>query len=149
MSSITKEYEDLDRALDEVRELSATWAQDEDSPFGPDILWYVRLVLYEWIANLHQHGHFDGRTPIVNVRLTAENRHVYCEVEDNSNGFNLADELPTDDPPSPSAFPERGTGLRIIDACTSELSYDCPDDDHCRFTFSIPADHDPWLTMRF
>jgi len=150
MTPVTKEYQDLNCALDDVRHLCAEWAAMHDAPpFGDDIFRYVRLVLYEWIANLHQHGQFDGRTPVVRIRLTTKDQHVYCEVEDNSAGFDLAGNLPTDPPPSSETLPERGMGLRIIDACTHHLSYDRVDDGHCRFAFSIPPDHDPWLTMRF
>lgn len=150
MGSVTKEYQDLNRALDDVRDLCREWAaMHEASSFERNIFRYVRLVLHEWLANLHQHGQFDGRMPVVRIRLTTEDRHVYCEVRDNSTGFDLASNLPTDSPTSPEALPERGMGLRIIDACTQQLSYDQTEDGHCRFTFSIPADHDPWLRMRF
>jgi serine/threonine-protein kinase RsbW len=46
-------------------------------------------------------------------------------------------------------LPERGMGLRIINACTDSVSYTPTDSGRYRFEFSIPADHDPWLSMLF
>jgi serine/threonine-protein kinase RsbW len=46
-------------------------------------------------------------------------------------------------------LPERGMGLRIIDACTDTLSYAPTDGGRHRLEFSIPADHDPWLSKLF
>ena len=46
-------------------------------------------------------------------------------------------------------LPERGMGLRIINACTDSLSYTSTEAGRYRFEFSIPADHDPWLSMLF
>jgi serine/threonine-protein kinase RsbW len=150
MSVLAKEYTDLDRALDEVRSILYDWSANVDESAAPraETLRYTQLVLHEWIANLLQHGDFDGRAPAVEIRLTAENQHITCAVIDNSEGFDLNERLPSQDQ-TMEELPERGMGLRIIDACTGDLSYTPTDAGRYCFKFSIPADHDPWLSMLF
>ena len=150
MSVLAKEYSDLDRALDEVRSVLHDWSTtlDETSAPSGETIRYTQLVLHEWIANLLQHADFAGRSPSIEIRLTTHKRHVTCTVVDNSEGFDLEDRLPERDE-AMEELPERGMGLRIIDACTGELSYTSPEAGTCRFEFSIPADHDPWLSMLF
>lgn len=150
MSVLARKYTDLDRALDEVRILLQQWSNglDDGSAPHPETLRYTQLVLHEWIANLLQHAHFGPRTPTVQIRLASENRHVTCVVIDNSEGFELEERLPSQDDTMEN-LPERGMGLRIINACTEQLSYTSTDAGLHRFEFSIPADHDPWLSMLF
>jgi serine/threonine-protein kinase RsbW len=150
MSVLAKEYTDLDRALDEVRTVIETWSGSMDGPAGPngETIQYTQLVLHEWIANLLQHADFEEHPPFLRIRLTYQDRQIRCVVVDNSSGFDLTDRLPADQE-AMDDLPERGMGLRIIDACTDTLSY-APTDSGChRFEFSIPADHDPWLSMLF
>ena len=150
MSVLAKEYSDLDRALDEVRAVVETWTAtlEEVPPPNGETVQYTQLVLHEWIANLLQHADFAGRSPSIRIRLTTEERHVRGSVEDNSTGFDLTSRLPTEEETLEN-LPERGMGLRIIDACTDRLSYHPTDDGRYRFEFSIPADHDPWLSTLF
>jgi len=150
MSVLAKEYSDLDHALDEVRSVIEQWSSsfEDAAELHGETIQYTQLVLHEWIANLLQHGDFDGRTPSIRIRLAIEQAQVRGAVEDNSAGFDLASRLPTEE----DAFdelPERGMGLRIIDACTDHLAYDSTDEGLYRFEFSIPADHDPWLSTLF
>lgn len=150
MSVLTKEYSDLDHALDEVRTVIETWSASMDGSAGPsgETIQYTQLVLHEWIANLHQHADFDDPSPFLRLRLTCEDRQICCVVVDNSSGFDLTDRLPVEQE-AMEDLPERGMGLRIIDACTDTLSY-APTNGGChRFEFSIPADHDPWLSKLF
>jgi anti-sigma regulatory factor (Ser/Thr protein kinase) len=150
MSVLAREYTNLDRALDEVRSVLEEWVAEQDPTATPseETVRYTQLVLHEWIANLLQHGHFDDRSPTVQIRLSTENRHVTCTVIDNSEGFDLTERLPAEEDPA-DELPERGMGLRIIDACTDHLSYSSTESGRHRFEFSIPADHDPWLSMLF
>lgn len=150
MSVLAKEYSDLDRALDEVRSVLHDWSADLDEASSPsgETIRYTQLVLHEWIANLLQHADFNGRPPSIEIRLTTRDRHVTCTVIDNSEGFDLEDRLPERDE-AMEELPERGMGLRIIDACTGELSYTSTETGTYCFEFSIPADHDPWLSMLF
>jgi serine/threonine-protein kinase RsbW len=150
MSVLTREYTDLDRALDEVRSVLEEWSASQDTALTPnaETVRYTQLVLHEWIANLLQHADFQGRAPNVTIRLKSENRHIICAVVDNSEGFDLAKRLP-ERADTMDDLPERGMGLRIINACTDSLSYTSTEAGRYRFEFSIPADHDPWLSMLF
>jgi len=150
MSTLAKEYTDLDRALDEVRTVLKEWYSEQapSSSLSSETLRYTQLVLHEWIANLLQHGDFGHRTPAIEIRLKTENRHVACAVIDNSTGFDFDERLPSRDEVM-DELPERGMGLRIINACTDNVSYLPTDSGYYRFEFSIPADHDPWLSMLF
>ena len=150
MTVLAREYTDLDHALDEVRVVLEECAakQDEAATLNDETVRYAQLVLQEWIANLLQHANFRGRSPTIHVHLTVEEQHFTCTVVDNSEGFDLTEKLPareelTDD------LPERGMGLRIIDACTDHLSYASTESGRYRLEFSIPADHDPWLSTIF
>lgn len=181
MNAITKQYHNLDRAIDEVRLLLETWLEQQegtasmddlqdgrvgepsdgrprgdessdesaDAPAeGGQALRYAQLVLHEWLANLLQHADFRDRTPYVEVQIRADETHIFCAVVDNSDGFDLAAHLDAQRSAA-QALPERGMGLRIISACTDDFTYRTTDDGHQRFEFSIPADHDPWLSMLF
>jgi len=150
MSVLAKEYTDLDRALDEVRSTLEQWSSQLEPPSAPnpETVRYTQLVLHEWIANLLQHANFNGRTPTIEIRLANENKEIACAVTDNSEGFDLSERLPSRDEKMDN-LPERGMGLRIINACTERLSYTSTESGLHRFEFSIPADHDPWLSMLF
>ena len=149
MCLLSKDYTDLDHALDELRTVLQDWsAQQDPAPLEDETLRYTQLVLHEWIANLLQHADFNDRTPSVQIRLETENRHVSCTVIDNSEGFDFDEQLPSQEE-AMADLPERGMGLRIINACTDKVSYTATDSGRHRFAFSIPADHDPWLSMLF
>ena len=150
MSVLAKEYSDLDRALDEVRSVLEDWSDTLDDTSVPrsQTIRYAQLVLHEWIANLLQHADFQDRSPAIEIRLQTENRHIICAVTDNSEGFDFAERLPTKEEMMDD-LPERGMGLRIINACTDSLSYTSTEAGRHRFEFTIPADHDPWLSMLF
>ncbi len=147
MSVLAQEYTDLDRALNEVRSALEEWSIEQEEA-SDETVQYTQLVLHEWIANLLQHADFHDRSPSVYIQLTTENRHITCEVTDNSEGFDLAEQLPSQEE-AMEDLPERGMGLRIIDACTDRLSYTTIESGRHRFEFSIPADHDPWLSTLF
>lgn len=149
MKTFTKTYTDLDRAIDEVRSFSDEWpVANKYASLDEETLHCTCLVLHEWIANLHQHAHFQEAPPTVEIQLSYENRHLSCTVVDNSEGFELEDYLPDQDDDS-DPLPERGMGLRIIKTCTDEFSYTPTDDGlHC-FEFTIPSDHNPWLNTLF
>jgi anti-sigma regulatory factor (Ser/Thr protein kinase) len=149
MKPFTKTYTDLDRAIDEVRSLPEEWpaAHREGGPDN-ETLQCVCLVLHEWIANLHQHAQFPSAPPTVEIRLSCEDRHVFCSVVDNSEGFDVEEYLPDDDEDL-ETLPERGMGLRMIKTCTGSLSYTPTEDGLHSFEFNIPSDHDPWLNTLF
>jgi len=186
--SISQHYDDLDRAIDDVRNLLDEWLEefgedpvstwpstpssgdppagdsvpdrveekpvppvrgDDSHPSGrPSVVRYAQVVLHEWLANLVQHADFDSRTPVVHIRIRANDRNISCAVTDNSTGFDLSAQLVTQRKEA-RALPERGMGLRIISACTDQCSYRPTDCGQYRFEFSIPVDHEPWLSMLF
>lgn len=150
MSVLAKEYTDLDRALDEVRFVLEEWSAEQNEASAPtaETIQYTQLVLHEWIANLLQHADFCERTPRIEIQLSTENQRIRCSVTDNSEGFDLAERLPSQEERMDD-LPERGMGLRIINACTDRLSYTSIESERHCFKFSIPADHDPWLSMLF
>ena len=149
MTTFTKTYSDLDRAIDEVRSLPDEWPAAQNAG-GPDAetVQCVCLVLHEWIANLHQHARFQASPPTVEIQLSFRDRQVFCSVLDNSEGFEIETHLPDEDD-DPEALPERGMGLRMIKTCTDALSYTPTDDGLQCFEFNIPSDHDPWLNTLF
>jgi serine/threonine-protein kinase RsbW len=152
MNGITKRYSNLERAIDEVRVLLDRWS-DRQGGAGepvpdPQALRYAQLILHEWLANLLQHARFEERAPDVRIRVRTDGAGLTGWVTDNSTGFDLAERLRQQQSRSPS-LPERGMGLRIIRACAADFSYRRGDNGRYRFTFSIPADHDPWLSTLF
>lgn len=150
MSEFRKEYTDLDRALDEIPSALEEWLDTQKNPRPTeDTVYHARLVLHEWIANLHQHADFEEEPPTVEIHLVSVDRHIDCSVTDNSEGFDLETHLPTKPKELVEVLPDRGMGLRIINACTKSVSYSPTDDGHHRFEFFIPSDHEPWLSMLF
>jgi serine/threonine-protein kinase RsbW len=151
MDGITERYTDLERAIDEVRVLLDRWSDERlrtgRPPPDPQSLRYAQLILHEWLANLLQHARFPD-VPVVEVRVEAQDRCVCGMVVDNSTGFDISSHL-NDQRESSESLPERGMGLRIISACSDDFSYAEGDNGQYRFEFSIPADHDPWLSTLF
>ncbi|MFB6099301.1 MAG: ATP-binding protein [Salinibacter sp.] len=149
MTTFTKTYTNLDRAIDEVRSIPDEWpAAQANEGLDDETLQCVCLVLHEWIANLHQHAHFRTSTPTVEIRLSCRDRQVSGSVLDNSEGFEIEKYLPDEDD-DPGALPERGMGLRLIKTCTDTFSYTSTEDRLQHFEFNIPPDHDPWLNTLF
>jgi len=151
MNGITERYTDLEQAIDEVRVLLDRWSDERrrlgEPPPDPQALRYAQLILHEWLANLLQHARFPDR-PLITVRVESEKQCLCGLVTDNSTGFDIAAHLRRQRQSSES-LPERGMGLRIISACSDTFSYNRGDNGRYRFEFSIPADHDPWLSTLF
>jgi serine/threonine-protein kinase RsbW len=151
MDGITERYTDLERAIDEVRVLLDRWSDERrrtgQPPPDPQSLRYAQLILHEWLANLLQHASFP-EVPVIEVRVESEDQCLCGVVVDNSTGFDIGTHL-NHQRQSSESLPERGMGLRIISACSDEFSYARGDNGQYRFEFSIPADHDPWLSTLF
>jgi serine/threonine-protein kinase RsbW len=151
----TSEAREEPPSYDLVRSASTPSSPDDSSQEGspvehgrPSVLRYVQVVLHEWIANMIQHADFGETQPRIEIIVRADQRFVSCSVIDNSRGFNLSDALTTQRNEA-RALPERGMGLRIISACTEQCAYRSLPDGRYRFEFSIPVDHDPWLSTLF
>lgn len=151
MNAVTHQFSDLESAIDDTHTLFERWMSSASStPTLPDseTLHYARLALHEWLANLVQHADFEDRTPDVTIDLRTNPRHVHCTVTDNSTGFEFDSQLRVQ-LKNGEPFPERAMGLRIIDACTEEYSYDRTEDGLHRLEFSISTDHLPCLSNLF
>lgn len=127
---------------------SAENEADAERNARPSIVRYVQVVLHEWLANLVQHACFAETDPHVEITIRMRRRYISCSVVDNSTGFNLSEQLETQRTQA-QALPERGMGLRIISACTDQCEYRPLDDGRYHFEFSIPVDHEPWLSTLF
>lgn len=114
----------------------------------PSIVRYLQVVLHEWLANLIQHARFEETNPHIEITIRMQRRYISCSVVDNSTGFNLSEQLEIQRNQA-QALPERGMGLRIISACTGRCEYRSSDDGRHHFEFSIPVDHEPWLSTLF
>lgn len=125
-----------------------TESRSPESDNHSSVVRYAQVVLHEWLANLVQHADFEERSPEIRVQIRAEKHTITCTVTDNSRGFDLQSQL-AEQRNSAQALPERGMGLRIINACTQSCTYRPMDNGWHRFKFSIPADHEPWLSMLF
>lgn len=150
MIRVKRRYTCLDEAIDDMRALLCTSDESPlpDVSLSDEILEYVRIVIHEWVVNLIQHAEFRGATPTVEMEFQFENRHVSCVVKDNSEGFDLEHQLSVQQQ-TPPPFPERGMGLRIIHACTREMSYRSGADGWQHFSCIIPARSQPWVDTLF
>ena len=149
---LERSYSDLDTALNNLRvSVQSVWTESNvpNSVTLPPhrTQHYLQLVIHEWVANLIRHASFSSE-PYLIVRVGIRHEAVFCEIIDNSNGFNSEKALATLQEEAPP-FPEAHMGLRIIDACSSRMSYETDEDSKQRFTVSIPYDHDPWMNVLF
>jgi serine/threonine-protein kinase RsbW len=143
-------FQSLDTLIEEVHDLFDRWEHTEHRPPSVSIrtMYLVKLAVHEWVANLVQHASFDGGTPRVHLRIGTDGGDVRCMIADNSSGFDL--QAYFDQAPSAlQAFPERGTGLLILQSCTEELSYERAPDGFNRLSFRVSADQDSWLSIQF
>lgn len=146
---MTQRYGDLEAAIDGTHALFDRWIAETSHPLPtPNTLHYARLALHEWIANLIQHADFKERDPEITIRVQTNERHVHCRVTDNSSGFEMEDQLRAQIE-NGHPFPERTMGLRIIDACTEDLSYDCTAAGKYQISFTISKNHLPCLNNLF
>lgn len=149
MSEFRQHYTQLDEAIDDIRgvlQRSTPNGALDGLSVDEDTLEHARLVLHEWLVNLIQHAVFQGKRPYVEVTLEFANRHVSCCVIDNSEGFDLQAQLELQEAASPP-FPERGMGLRFIDACTRKVTYQTRADGLQQFSCIIPSNAQPWVNI--
>lgn len=146
----THRFSDLDTVIDRVHALFSVWEEDAATNANLDVqaLCRVKLATHEWLANLIQHATFDPRCPEISLQLQIEADRIDCVIEDNSDGFDLEEQLlqrsGTIEP-----YPERGMGLLMLNACTDELVYQPVDSETNRLTFTITVHKDPWLEIPF
>ncbi len=108
----------------------------------------AKLAAHEWAANLVQHASFADRTPEIEVDVWPNGNKIECVFEDNSDGFDL-DSVLDQRSNGLSPLPERGMGLLMLSACTSELCYEKTDEGTYRLRFTVYSEDDPWLIIPF
>lgn len=108
----------------------------------------ARLAAHEWAANIVQHATFGDRTPAIDLDVYPNGNKIDCVFEDNSDGFDL-DSMLEQRSNGLNPLPERGMGLLMLSACSSELSYEKTKDGIFRLRFSVYTDDDPWLSIPF
>lgn len=108
----------------------------------------AKLAAHEWTANLVQHATFGERKPEIDVDVCPNGNKIECVFEDNSDGFDLASMLEQRSN-GLNPLPERGMGLLMLAACTSELSYEQTEDGLHRLRFAVYSEDDPWLIIPF
>lgn len=149
---LERSYSDLDAALTDLRtSVQSAWTEVDASSSvrlpPPRTRHYLQLVIHEWVANLVRHATFSSSPQLI-VRIEIRQETVCCEILDNSDGFDPEATLHTLQEKA-HPLPEAHMGLRIIDACSSRMSYKPNEAEQQRFTVSIPYDHDPWMNVLF
>lgn len=159
MESTPHRFCDLSTLAPDVHALFDAWideaTRDDEGRYpsgdalpGPDALTLLRLKLavHEWVANLVQHARFDGRPPLVTIRLDLVADGVLCEVEDNSDGFDLVAIL-HERQEHLEPMPERGMGLLFLQACTARLSYGPLSAGGHRLTIVVAPEQDAFVDL--
>ncbi len=143
-------FTDLDTLIPRVHDLFDSWERDDR--FAPALesstLHRVKLAVHEWLANLVQHAYFNSHDPQVSLAIELSEEGVRCSIRDNSDGFNLDEEL-TIRATSLESLPERGMGLLMLQACTEDLSYKRLNGSVQQLDFVVSTQHDPWLKIQF
>lgn len=126
MKSVQSRFNNLDTVIAEVHPLLEEWSRDAALvlPIEESRLHRMKLVIHEWIANLVQHADFADRTPLIELTLAIDEYDVHCAIEDNSCGFDFAQQL-TEQRAKLKAerLAERGRGLLIMLDGTDNLRY--------------------------
>ncbi|MDX1429353.1 MAG: ATP-binding protein [Rhodothermales bacterium] len=149
MESVKQRFTDLGTVIDGIHSLFDQLQPDELHPaLDETAILQAKLAVHEWTANLVQHADFGGRIPQIVVDVWTESDQIRCTVEDNSNGFDLEGQLMEKRNGLPSV-PERGMGLLMLEACTSDLRYEKTEGGHCRLQFIVNAGQDPCLNIPF
>ncbi len=136
--------------VDDVHALFERWAEmlEFEPMLDTDTVYRTKLVTHEWIANLVQHAKFESNGVDITIDIWRESNKLMCVVEDNSDGFDLTGQTESASDKL-ERLPERGMGLLMLQACTSDLSYNRTSSNRNRLQFSITAGKDPWLNIPF
>lgn len=149
MESVKQRFTDLKSVIDGVHSLFDQFQTDQLHPaLDETAVLQAKLAVHEWTANLVQHADFEGRIPQVIVDVWTDADRIQCVIEDNSTGFDLEGQLVQKRNEMPSV-PERGMGLLMLQACTSELSYLKTEDGLHRLQFVVNSGQDPCLNIPF
>ncbi len=119
-ATATLTFDNLDVVIEQTHarlsDLMVKW------PDHVETLLHVQLATHEWLANLVQHADFSGRRVLVGATITRESDGFSCTIWDSSKGFDV-DEQVDARRAQLSPLPERGMGLLMVFACTTDLLY--------------------------
>ena len=150
MESVKQRFCELESLVEGVHSVFDRLRADgvQYSGVDDDTFHRAKLAAHEWAANIVQHASFGNRAPEIDLDVYPNGNKIECVFEDNSDGFDLEAVLEQRSN-GLNPLPERGMGLLMLSACTSELSYEKTEDGIFRLSFSVYADDDPWLTIPF
>ncbi len=150
MESVKQRFCELEKLVEGVHSVFDRLRADgvQYSGVDDDTFHRAKLAAHEWAANIVQHASFGDRPPEIDLDVYPNGNKIECVFEDNSDGFDLEAMLEQRSN-GLNPLPERGMGLLMLSACTSELSYEKTEDGVFRLRFSVYADDDPWLTIPF
>ena len=150
MESVKQRFCELSTLVEGVHQIFDQLCGDSGgyACLDEDTFYRAKLAAHEWAANLVQHASFDNRKPEVDVDVWPNGNKIECVFEDNSDGFDL-DSILEQRSNGLGPLPERGMGLLMLSACTSELSYEKTEGGLYRLRFSVHSEADPWLNIPF
>ena len=144
-------FRDLDTAIDLLHGRVQEWVVTAEAAphldLDAELLHRLELAAHEWLANLIQHADFGDRPPEIALEVWHDEHGLHGVIEDNSAGFDLDGHLALR-AQALEAFPERGMGLLMLRACTTDLVY-ARSSGWNRLTFRVSQDQDPWLDIPF
>ena len=143
-------FRNLDTIIDDVHQLfDALEKQLDDSGTLPiETLHTAKMAIHEWVANIVQHSEFDNGAPEIGVCLSQRGERLFCMVEDNSAGFDLAGYLDSHEGIT-TVLPDRGMGLLLLKACSEELCYRTLPNGKNQLEFYITDNEDSFLEIPF
>jgi len=150
MESVKQRFCELGTLIDGVHSVFDRLRSDgvDFTTLDEDTFHRAKLAAHEWAANIVQHASFGDRTPAIDIDVWPNGSKIECVFEDNSDGFDL-DAVLEQRSNGLCALPERGMGLLMLAACTSELSYEKTEEGVFRLRFSVHSEDDPWLIIPF
>lgn len=151
MEAVHHTFTGLRTLIDQVHALFAPWLDPSGDgavpPVSEEVCYWARQLTHEWVANLVQHASFDGRIPEIVIHLKPQGNRLHGIIDDNSTGFDLATTLR--DAPDLPPLPNRGMGLKMMQACAETLTYERLGPAHHRLEFVVSDEHVPWLNLPF
>ena len=133
-------FSDLHTAVERVQ---AHLQQEIEARTNEEVaaLCCLQLAVHEWMGNLVRHAQFGERFPEVHVRVWQQDGQLRCAIEDNSEGFDLDEQLKMQERETPiHALPEGGMGLRLLQSSTERAEYGPVSEQQNRLDLSVSLD---------
>ena len=131
----------LSSVVDGVHQLFEQWERSNTRMprVHEETLVCARIVIHEWMANLIQHGDFEGRAPSITIGITFKDGRATCFVRDNSKGLDFGMKLSRTSEQSIHTMPERDVRLLMLQRCAEGISYDRTGEGDYQLQFSVSA----------